>query len=237
MSLNTFFRYFGSKWSLAPRYPAPRHDTIIEPFAGSAGYAVRHHYRNVLLIERDAEVAALWRYLIGVSARELLALPDLAPHGKVSELDVHPDARRLISLNVQRATNERAPDGFNDWTRGDPNAWGPVLRARLASQVDKIRHWQIIEGDYTQAPDIEATWFVDPPYQRLGSKYRHGARDIDFAALGVWCRARRGQVIVCENEGADWLPFAPHIKSAAARRGRGRAEDGISREAIWTNDR
>jgi hypothetical protein len=55
-------------------------------------------------------------------------------------------------------------------------------------------------------PDIEATWFVDPPYNnRAGSYYIENS--IDYVALGTWCHERRGQAIVCENEGADWLPF------------------------------
>jgi hypothetical protein len=66
----------------------------------------------------------------------------------------------------------------------------------------------LIEGDYTQAPDVDATWYIDPPYRgRAGALYRHGSRDIDYAALGAWCKERAGQVIVCEGEGADWLPF------------------------------
>jgi hypothetical protein len=32
--LRPFWRYYGGKWRAAPRYPAPRYDTIIEPFAG-----------------------------------------------------------------------------------------------------------------------------------------------------------------------------------------------------------
>jgi len=40
--LRPFWRYYGGKWRAAPRYPAPRHDLIIEPFAGAAGYAMRY---------------------------------------------------------------------------------------------------------------------------------------------------------------------------------------------------
>lgn len=81
------------------------------------------------------------------------------------------------------------------------------MRERVASQVTTIRHWQIIEGDYTAAPDLEATWFIDSPYEGAGRHYVHGSRGIDYAALATWCRARRGQPIVCEQEGANWLPF------------------------------
>jgi len=90
--------------------------------------------------------------------------------------------------------------------------WSALLRERVASQVDRIRHWQIIEGDWHDAPNDEpATWFVDPPYNnKAGSYYVHGPDAIDFDLLGRACReVMLGQIIVCENEGADWLPFEP----------------------------
>jgi hypothetical protein len=72
-----------------------------------------------------------------------------------------------------------------------------------------------------------ATWFVDPPYQRAGKEYIHAGDALDFPALGVWCRQRRGQALVCENVGADWLPFEPFMlaKAGPARR--------VSAEALW----
>ena len=60
----------------------------------------------------------------------------------------------------------------------------------------------------------EATWFIDPPYNNAaGQRYR--TRVSDYSKLGRWCRDRWGQVIVCENYGAEWLPFEP----LAPRRG------------------
>ena len=61
----------------------------------------------------------------------------------------------------------------------------------------------------------------------FGSKHRLSGRYP--AALSEWCRSRRGQVMVCENEGARWLPFRPFrsIQSTS---------NGVSREVIWTND-
>ncbi len=58
---------------------------------------------------------------------------------------------------------------------------------------------------------------------------KHGA---SFATLAEWCRTRIGQVMVCENEGATWLPFEPFlaIKGNESRHG-----GKVSREAIWTN--
>lgn len=47
--LRPFFRYFGSKWLVGKHYPAPMHETIVEPFAGSACYSLHHFDRKVVL--------------------------------------------------------------------------------------------------------------------------------------------------------------------------------------------
>ena len=106
------------------------------------------------------------------------------------------------------------------------------MRARVASQVEHIRHWRVIEGDYTTAPDIEATWFIDPPYQVAGKYYKHPAKDIDFVALASWCRSREGQVMVCENEGATWLPFETF---ASIKKSQMTGTGNVSHEVLWTN--
>lgn len=95
--------------------------------------------------------------------------------------------------------------------------WGEQIRERIASQVPHIRHWRVEDGPYWQADDLRATWYIDPPYQKVERDYRCGSRAIDFAHLAEWCQERRGQIIVCEQEGADWLPFQPlaRIKGTA----------------------
>jgi len=106
----------------------------------------------------------------------------------------------------------------------------PNVRDRIIRHLDLIDGWEIVEGDYSDAPDIAATWFVDPPYQPLGTMasggYRYGA-DLDYEALSEWCRSRRGQVIVCEQAPASWLPFRPlavQRNGAASSRGDNRLE-------------
>lgn len=232
MTLKPFFTFYGGKWRAAPRYPAPRFDTIVEPFAGAAGYSVRHAHLRVVLVERDPLIAETWRYLLRVKPSEILSLPDIAMDQTVNDLDVVPEARRLIGwwLNKGTAATSLSPGA---WMRGGarPNSfWGRAVRERLAEQIEHIRHWTLIEGDYTDAPDIDATWFIDPPYEQAGKHYRFGSKSLDFAALGDWCRTRRGQVMVCENVGAEWLPFEPwiDIKASEAKHG-GR----VSREALW----
>lgn len=228
-----FWRYYGGKWRAAPRYPAPAHRTIIEPFAGAAGYALRYPDRDVILVEKYPIVAAIWRYLITADPAEVRAIPE------VESVDALPAwvpqaARWLVGMCMNASAkrpNARKSKGLRlrahrNWCEG----WSPSMRERVASQVSTIRHWQVIEGDYTVAPDIDATWFIDPPYRgRPGSHYVHGSKTIDYAALGGWCRARRGQVIVCEAAGADWLPFEPF----GDEHGFGAR---VSREVAWTQE-
>ena len=233
--LRPFFTFYGGKWRAAPKYPAPRHDTIIEPFAGSAGYSMRYADRKVILVERDPIIAATWRYLLRVSPAEILALPDLEAGQTVDNLPLHQEARWLVGWWCTRGSASPRKS-FSSWMMTHPHrtkSWGPAIRQRIAEQVPLIRHWLIIEGDYEDAPDMEATWFVDPPYRGAGKHYRFGSRRLNYAALGLWCYTLRGQVMVCENVGAEWLPFEPfaEIKSNQSRTGR-----TVSREALWTNE-
>ncbi len=41
------FSYYGSKSKIVKHYPPPEYDTIIEPFAGSARYALMYYNKNV----------------------------------------------------------------------------------------------------------------------------------------------------------------------------------------------
>jgi hypothetical protein len=223
--LRPFFSYFGGKWTLAPRYPTPEHDVIVEPFAGSAGYATRYPDRDVVLIERAPHIAALWRWLIGVSVDEVMALPsDISDLSDLSDLS--DQARTLIMFWCARGRT-RTPTTISSWmTSGKWPAsfWGVYARDRIAAQVQAIRHWKVIEGDYTDAPDVRATWFVDPPYE--GDRH-YCARVSDYTALASWCRARTGLVIACEQQGAEWLPFRAFRTAKSIAR-------GAYKEVIWT---
>ena len=211
--MRPFFGFYGGKWRDAPKhYPAPTHDLIVEPFAGSAGYSVRYADRKVILGEKDPVLYGVWDYLIHVSAREVLAIPDLEPGQTVADLPISQEARWLVGLWLNRGAS-RPRTGPSAWMRDGirPGSfWGERVRSTIARQVERIRHWRIHNCSYEDLPfSGEATWFIDPPYQKQGRHYRHGAEGIDFPALGAWCEQRSGQVIVCENQGADWLPFTP----------------------------
>lgn len=248
--LNPFIKYFGGKTRAAKLYPPPKYDTIVEPFAGAAGYSLRYPDRNVVLCDLYEPLAKMWDYLIHVPEAEFMALPVLRTGQTVDDLDVPYGAKILIGFMVNTGAAAPCKTPSSWMTLKSKNAaprlfqdedvyfdtsgyWGPSSRKRLCGQLRYIRHWKIHNCSYADLEDLEATWFIDPPYIELGRHYKHGSGDIDYKHLGRWCKSRRGQVIVCENEGAEWLPFRT-FKTLQACNGKHRT--GISREVIWTKN-
>lgn len=234
-SLKPFWRYYGGKWRAAPHYPAPRHDTIIEPFAGAAGYSLRYPDRKIILVEKYPTIAEMWRWLIAVKPIEVRAIPAV---DDVHDLPgwVPQGARSLVGFSMGIADHQprRTLSAGRRALRAKQRqceGWTVALRDRVAVQVEHIRHWTIIEGDYLQAPWQEATWFVDPPYcGKAGRHYVH--HRVDYEQLGEVCRTHLpGQKIVCENEGANWLPFRPFMTFT-----RGLNKPTGSREVLWTGE-
>jgi 16S rRNA G966 N2-methylase RsmD len=96
--------------------------------------------------------------------------------------------------------------------------WSQRARERIASEVERVSHWKVQLVSYDEVPTLEqATYFVDPPYVDKGRYYR--CNHVDHAAIGAWAKTLPGQAIVCEQQGADWLPFQPlaSIKSTKGR--------------------
>jgi site-specific DNA-adenine methylase len=221
--------YYGGKWRAAPRYPVPEHETIIEPFAGAAGYSLLHHEHSVILCDTYKPIINAWRCLIEMSGDEIEALPDVET--STDDLEVSQQLKDLIGFWLNKGC-ERPRKSPSTWALRYPcQIWGPRVREKLALVADAVSHWEIhhisaFEFEFAGA----ATWFVDPPYQKMGKTYPHGSRTIDYESLGNWCKARKGQLIVCENEGADWLPFEwfADIRSNQANSGR-----KCSAEAIY----
>lgn len=213
--------YYGSKWRAALRYAPPAHPVIVEPFAGSAGYALHWPERQVLLVDRDSVLCGVWDYLIRASAEELLRLPILEPGQRVEDHTWPCDeARHLVGYWLapgQTYPVKRMSSWASQWPSS--SSWCEPTRAALAQNVAHIRHWRIQCGDYTQAHVGEATYFVDPPYGGShGRSYRCDNRAINYEQLAHWCEQLPGQVIVCEQQGADWLPFEPLYEQHGARR-------------------
>jgi hypothetical protein len=232
--MRPFFGFYGGKWRDAVKYyPTPHHGRIVEPFAGSAGYSLRYADRDVILGERDPIIASVWEYLIRATPKDILSIPDVPTDGSVDDLGVCQEARWLVGFWMNRGAS-RPRKKPSKWMREGlrPGSfWGDRVRTTIAAQVEQIRHWKIYFCSWEDLPvSGDATWFVDPPYQLAGKHYRYGSESIDYTDLGAWCRTLPGQVIVCENKGADWMPFRPLASTKTTRANR------RSEEVVWIRD-
>ncbi len=215
------FSYYGSKSKIAKEYQRPEYDTIIEPFAGSAAYSMLHHKKNIILIEKNAVIVKLWTWLINDATETgILSLPDLKPNDLISDhTELTEEEKYLMGFAMNRgsACPKNKVKLFSDGWKN--------TKKKYAANLKKIRHWKVIEGDYRDAPDIKATWFIDPPYQFGGEWYVH--HKINYQEVKEFILSRTGQIIVCENTKADWMGFYPLADMTGAY--------STTTEAIWTN--
>lgn len=223
------FYYYGAKHRDAGRYQRPVHRLVVEPFAGAAGYSVHHLVHGdidaAILVEKDPRVVELWRRLLAMSPAEVLALePPAEGEWTTDFLWMAPAASNALARSKGYSFSARAAK------------YTPGMLRRIAKILPKVAgRITVLEGDYTLAPDVAATWFIDPPYQSTGlhplsrgNGYAPGcdADSLDFAALARWCHGRCGQLIVCEYEGADWLPFMPLVSGK-------NSVGGKHHEVVW----
>lgn len=217
MKIGPMFKWFGSKWRSSKHYPKPKHDLVYEPFAGGAGYALRHYEREVVLYDLNPMVGELWNYLIKADPNEIMAIP--------VEIDIGTDIRTL-GLNRGQAlllkSWQRTRSDGECWTISKwghlPGQWTNNARERVAHCVGLIRHWRF----GTLESSEPATRFIDPPYQYNDG---YGMPKIDYSALAKRILASKGQIIVCEatcpktGKVPNWLPFTPFRKVITTRRG------------------
>jgi hypothetical protein len=208
-------------WNRARHYPAPQHDVVKEPFAGAAGYSTFYDCRRVDLFDVDPIICGVWDYLIGADPVEIMALPEMPEVGdSVDNYTIPQEAKLLIGfwLNRGSAQPKKSRTAYSARTDRAQLNWGRKAKERIVGQLPMIEEgWTITEGSYERAGDEEATWVIDPPYKDKGKYYRFPLTD--FEPLARWVRDRSGLVMVCEQDGADWLPFRPlgSFKSTTGR--------------------
>ena len=213
------FYYYGRKKQIAKYYPTPNCDTIVEPFAGAAAYSLygNNWKKNVILIEKDLQVFQIWDWLINYATiEEIRHLPDLKVGEKSSEFlhIVHAATKMAFQFKTIKVT----PVLERNWE---------ISRRVFAENLYKVKHWKIINGDYSDAPDIKATWFIDPPYKgEAGMGYRYSSKMLDYKQLSQWALTRKSEVIFCEGRDGDYLPFKPllNLKGVAGK---------VSKEMIY----
>ena len=229
--MRPFFPFYGSKWNAARNYPPPVGSTTYEPFAGSAGYSTYWSPAKAVLSDADPVVVGVWDYLIRASRREILRLPDVQAGEAIADLAICQEAMWLIGFWCNAASSTPKAK-LSSWGKAATHQlyWGQRVRDRLAGQVEYIRGWEVHLREYHECPDEESVWFIDPPYRVKGRYYRKKVSSHED--LAKWCLSRRGMVIVCEGEGADWMPFRPlgRFKSALSS---GKARAASSIEYVW----
>lgn len=216
--LRPFFTFFGGKWNISPSYPSPRYNTIVEGFAGSAGYSLNNYKKDVILIEKDPDIYSVWEFLISSSREDIMSIPDLSIGQMVDSLDIPLGAKNLLGFwcGRGRATPGHQLSGWGKNPKYKRYYWGQEARNRIISQLKYISHWQILNNDFFSCCQIlnsslsPVTWFIDPPYKYLGG-YKMNA--VDYSCLSDTVRALNGQKIVCEGPYGDYLPFVPLVES------------------------
>lgn len=207
------FYYYGAKNQLARYYQKPDYDTIIEPFAGSAAYSMYHLQNNdnlsCILIEKDIRVYKLWEFLLDASVKDIEDYPVPNIGQKTNDFLIMTCA---ASNSISKCNNLTYTDRLARVFE--------IQKKRLLKFIDIKDRVSVCNTDYANIDNMEATWFIDPPYQvnslsnpntifSNGNGYSKGcdADSLDFNELSKFCISRSGQTIVCEKEGADWMEF------------------------------
>lgn len=218
--------YYGAKTNVVHFYPAPVFDKIIEPFAGTAQYALRYFDRDILLVDKYEVIVKIWKWLQQCSPEDILGLPRFKQGQNINEHKYDCEEQRflvgfLVGYGFPEPRHIATPR-----LKNRPNAMNYTIK-RIASQLWKIKHWKIECLDYTEIENQKATWFIDPPYEFGGQAYVKSNKHIIFSKLAEWCKERDGQSIVCENMKATWMDFKPMATH--------HTRTGTNYEAIWSN--
>lgn len=191
------FRYPGGKTWFVPEARrwlsrlARRPALFIEPFAGGASVGLAVAYedlaRHVILCEKDADVAAVWRVALGEATsveRLTSAILDfdctranveahLVPDSDASGDVVQAAFRTILRNRVSRGGNMSPGAGLirdGDGGRGVAARWYPETIARRILAIQSLRRRIIfVEGDAfdviaAHGCDPTAAFFIDPPY-------------------------------------------------------------------------
>jgi hypothetical protein len=212
------FPYSGSKARVAHLLPAPPSgvSAIVEPFAGSLAYALRHRPARVAAAEAHPLMRELWRWLAQeATPEELLSLESMRPTEKIDlrSLDLSPAQTTLLRLACSGAYVGQ----LSSWIAYPQHRVSfallrealPYLRRALC--VPFAPDFRALEPELYERRDV--AWFIDPPY--LGTNPNYGApspssaswRPADVEAL---VRSVAGPWLVTYGDGApDLFPSLP----------------------------
>lgn len=217
------FSYYGSKSKIVDYYPAPKYSKIIEPFAGSARYSLKYFEKQIVIVDKYKTITDVWEFLKKATPQDLFSLPKLKEGDNLKNYNLSDIEISFLQYITQHGT----VGGYK------VSKWGARDLERnirtIANNLYKIKHWEIKNCCYSELENEVVTWFIDPPYQFGGHKYKFSNKYIDYNYLSEWCKNRFGQTIVCENIKSTWLPFKPMTSMRGIKY--------KTTEAIWSNIR
>lgn len=233
------FRYPGGKTWFVPLFRRwmqsfkSRPALLVEPFAGggiiSLTAAFERLATQVVMVELDPNVAAVWQTIVRGEAKRLadaILHFELSAESLRSELErspVTPFDRALQTILKNRTAHGGIlAEGAGVIKHGE-NGKGLLSRwypRTIAKRIDKIAHIaariDFIEGDAfavmeAHCSDSNAVFFIDPPYtaggKRAGSRlYRHN--EIDHDRLFALCEQVRGDFLLTYDN-------APEVRALA----------------------
>lgn len=223
MKVGPFFKWFGSKWSSAKRYPKPEFPLIIEPYGGGAGYSCNNAELSVIIMENHPRLIDLWSWLISeASPSNIMEIPINVPEGTDIRTLGLSYGQQLLLKTWQRTNNVSECWTISQWGN-KPGQWTASTRSRLAEEVEAIKHWKLFTNfDFNHHGVSNATWFIDPPYQ---FNYNYGCKNFDFSKLAEFVNTLpdNNQIIACEaigknGEVPNYLPFKFNHESVTSRR-------------------
>lgn len=229
------FRYPGGKTWLVPYVRTwlsslPRKpNVLIEPFAGGGIVGLTAAFeklaKHVVLVEKDADVSAVWRAILGGQADWLAWQIERFEVNRGSVLEVLgrlPQSQReqafatILRNRVQRG-GIMAPgaslmkNGENG--RGLHSRWYPQTLAKRIRTIAAVRQRiTFIEGDGLEviaayADDEDAAFFVDPPYTVAARRlYPHW--EVDHRRLFGLLRNVRGRVLLTYDNTREIVALA-----------------------------
>lgn len=173
--MRPFFSYYGAKWTGAKHYGPPRHDLVIEPFAGSASYATRWDCPNVKLYDVSQDICDLWTWLISCDADDVARLPDVFED--YAEVLALPRGAQLfvrfwISKGRAEPSSTLSPWYFQWRSASDCRVWGPAVKRRVIAQKPLIERWTIERKAWWEIEVEEAHCRKDPA---MGARQRKSA--------------------------------------------------------------
>ena len=217
------FRYPGGKTWLIPyirtwlssKCSVPA--VLVEPFAGGGIVGLTAAFErlvdHVLLVERDADIGAVWNAILSGQAEwlaERIETFELTADSVVRILAASPTSQferafaTILRNRVQRGGIMAPGAGLvkaGENGKGLASRWYPQTLARRIRDIAACRQWiSFLESDGFEIieryiDDARAAFFVDPPYT-VAAKRLYAHWNVDHAALFKLLSRVRGDVLL-----------------------------------------